>query len=151
MEAAALLAALRGTKGVGEASVTAPSGAMARVAIEAGDTGETVRVEVSCGEVLDATVLRSYCIGAAHMGLGWVRSEALAVDPAGEVLDLTIRSFGILRARDMPKVEVDIVEGSGTPVNGSDAVMAAVAAAAWLGDGLAPRWPTARGKSGVSR
>jgi xanthine dehydrogenase small subunit len=148
MEAAVLLAGLGGTKGVGESSVTSPSGATARVVVEPAASGEMVRVEVSCGEVLDATVLRSYCIGAAHMGLGWVRSEGLAVDPMGEVQDLTIRSFGILRARDMPKVEVDIIEGSGPPVNGSDAVMAAVAAAVWLGGGLAPRWPTARGKNG---
>jgi len=30
------------------------------------------------------------------------------------------------------------------PVNGSDAVFAAAAAAAWLADDLAPRWPTRR-------
>ncbi len=47
-------------------------------------------------------MLRSYCIGAAHMALGWVRSEGLAVDADGVPLDLTIRSFGILRAVDMP-------------------------------------------------
>ena len=45
-------------------------------------------------------MLRSYCIGAAHMALGWVRSEGIAVDPDGLPLDLTIRSFGILRAQD---------------------------------------------------
>ncbi len=32
------------------------------------------------GAPLDAVVLRSYCIGAAHMALGWVRSEGIAVD-----------------------------------------------------------------------
>ena len=40
---------------------------------------------------LDEVVLRSYCIGAAHMALGWVASEGLAVDADGEPLDLTIR------------------------------------------------------------
>ena len=54
-------------------------------------------------------VLRSYVIGAAHMALGWVTSEGLAVDDDGEVGDLTIRSFGILRAADMPSVEVDLI------------------------------------------
>ncbi len=39
--------------------------------------------------------------------LGWVTSEGLAVDEAGEVHDLTIRSFGILRAKDMPRVVVE--------------------------------------------
>ena len=33
------------------------------------------------------------------------------------------------------------------PVNGSDAVFAATAAAAWLADGLAPRWPTRRSRT----
>ena len=54
---------------------------------------------------LDEVVLRSYCIGAAHMALGWVTSEGLAVDDDGDVIDLTIRSFGILRAADMPPVD----------------------------------------------
>ena len=36
---------------------------------------------------------------------GWVLTESIAVDPdTGEVHDLTIRSFGIIRARDMPPV-----------------------------------------------
>jgi CO/xanthine dehydrogenase Mo-binding subunit len=100
---------------------------------------------VECGEVLDATVLRSYCIGAAHMALGWVSAEGIAVDEEGVVHDLTIRSFGILRAVDMPHVEVSIVDGTGPAVNGSDAVFAAVAAAAWRSAGHPPRWPLVRG------
>ena len=55
-----------------------------------------VRVTVSCGDALDEVVLRSYCIGAAHMALGWVASEGLAVDEAGEVLDeVVLRSYCI--------------------------------------------------------
>ena len=67
-------------------------------------TDDGVHVRVRCGEPLDEVVLRSYCIGAAHMALGWVRSEGLAVGVDGAPLDLTIRSFGILRAVDMPPV-----------------------------------------------
>src|SRR5690606_31760914 len=79
----------------------------------------------------------------AHMALGWVTSEGLAVDDEGRVHDLTIRSFGILRAVDMPPVEVALDRAaSGPPVNGSDAVFAAVAAAAWLAQGAPPAWPT---------
>ena len=88
-------------------------------------------------------MLRSYCIGAAHMALGWVCSEGLAVDDEGEVHDLTIRSFGILRAADMPAVDVEIEPSTATPVNGSDAVFAAVAAAALAATRAALRsWPT---------
>ena len=97
---------------------------------------------MSCGEPLDEVVLRSYCVGAAHMALGWVCSEGLAVDGTGEVHDLTIRSFGVLRAVDTPPIDVTIEPSDGPPVNGSDAVFAAVAAAAWLAQGCPPAWPT---------
>ena len=138
VEAAVLLAGLRGDR---RATVTSPAGATASASIEDG----RIAVEVTCGEVLDEVVLRSYCIGAAHMGLSWVRSEGVVVDDEGTVHDLTVRSFGVLRAKDMPPVEVTISPGEGPPVNGSDAVFAAVAAAAWIEDGLPPRWPTRAG------
>jgi CO/xanthine dehydrogenase Mo-binding subunit len=105
-------------------------------------------VTVEAGAALDEVVLRSYCIGATHQAVGWVRSEAVAVDTDGDVRDLTLRSFGILGAGDMPPVSVRIGEGDGPPVNGSDAVFAAVAAATWLADGLVARWPTGRGAHG---
>ncbi|HZT67117.1 MAG TPA: 2Fe-2S iron-sulfur cluster-binding protein [Acidimicrobiales bacterium] len=145
-EAAVLLAAVgaraAGTAG-GPATVRSPTGAQATAVLGP----EAIRIRVSCGDPLDEVVLRSYCVGAAHMALGWVRSEALAVDAEGAPHDLTVRSFGILRAREMPPVEVEIVAGDGPPVNGSDAVFAAVAAAAWLADGLPPRWPTDKGRA----
>jgi CO/xanthine dehydrogenase Mo-binding subunit len=100
---------------------------------------------VSCGEVLDAVVLRSYCIGAAHQALGWVRTEGIAVDELGEPHDLTIRSFGVLRAADTPRIEVELDGAArGPAVNGSDAVFAAVAAAAWRAEGFPPQWPCRR-------
>jgi hypothetical protein len=106
----------------------------------------SVDLEVSAGAVLDSVVLRSYAIGAAHQALGWVGSEGIAVDAEGNVRDLTVRSFGILQSRAMPPVDVRVdIGATGTPVNGSDAVFAAVAAARWLADGLAPAWPTERG------
>jgi aerobic-type carbon monoxide dehydrogenase small subunit (CoxS/CutS family) len=135
-EAAVLLGAVSG-----DPVVRAPDGARAEAELR--DDGSLL-VRVSCGLPLDEVVLRSYCVGAAHMGLGWVRSEGIGVDAEGEVHDLTIRSFGILRARDMPAVEVDIDDDGGPPVNGSDAVFAAVALAAWRADGLTQDWPTQR-------
>jgi hypothetical protein len=122
--------------------VVSPDGAVATAHIDRDASGtEVVSITVRCGEVLDETVLRSYCIGAAHMALGWVRSEGLTVDRDGEPLDLTIRSFGILRAVDTPEVVVRVESSEEPPVNGSDAVFAAVAAAAWRAAGFAPRWP----------
>ncbi|MGQ0433413.1 MAG: hypothetical protein ACT452_13505, partial [Microthrixaceae bacterium] len=119
--------------------VTDPrTGAVAEVEIVDG----TVRVRVQAGEVLDEVVLRSYCIGAAHMALSRMSSEGVAVDERGTVHDLTIRSFGILRAVDTPPIEVELSPGGGPAIRGSDAVFAAVAAAAWLHAGCPPDWPT---------
>jgi aerobic-type carbon monoxide dehydrogenase small subunit (CoxS/CutS family) len=115
--------------------VAAPSGALAGARVECDDAGRITRVQVrvAAGDPLDPVVLRSYAIGAAHMALGWVLTEGLAVDPeTGEIHDLTIRSFGILRAKDTPPIDVEIVDDPGDALaHASDAVFAAVAAAAW--------------------
>lgn len=136
-EAAVLVAGARG----GPAVVRSPEGSEAEASIGA----DGIRVRASCGEVLDWVVLRSYCIGAAHMALSWITSEGLAVDADGTVLDLTVRSFGVLRALDMPAVHVELDEGTGPAVNGSDAVFAAVAAAVWIDQGCPHDLPAHRG------
>jgi aerobic-type carbon monoxide dehydrogenase small subunit (CoxS/CutS family) len=149
--------------GGGDGVVVAPWGAWAAARVST----DGVHVRVGCGEVLDEVALRSYCVGAAHQALGWVTSEGLAVGPDGTVLDLTIRSFGILRAADTPAVHVELAAPGEPPpgpaappppgarrpprrpppveaVNGSDAVFAAVAGAVWAARGRPPRWPTER-------
>ncbi|MFN0089551.1 MAG: 2Fe-2S iron-sulfur cluster-binding protein [Acidimicrobiales bacterium] len=135
-EAAALAAAARGV-----AEVVSPAGARASAAVGADGS---LRVRVACGEPLDEVVLRSYCVGAAHMAASWVTSEALAVSAEGEVEDLTVRSFGVLRALDTPPIEVEIEPSAAAVVNGGDAVFAAVAAAVWAHQGFPPVWPTRR-------
>ncbi len=136
-EGAVLAAVLQSSAGA-PVVVSAPGGGRARAEI-AGDGA--VRLVVRAGDPLDETVLRSYCVGATHQALGWVRREGVALDEAGQVVDRTIRSFGILTAREMPPVEVEVEASSAEPTNASDAVFAAVAAAAWRAGGLLPRWP----------
>jgi aerobic-type carbon monoxide dehydrogenase small subunit (CoxS/CutS family) len=133
-----------GASGRARVTVRSPDGAVARAEVVLGAEGAGTRagVAVSCGDPLDEVVLRSYCVGAAHMALGWVCSEGVAVDGVGEVHDLTIRSFGVLRAIDTPPVDVAIERSDDPPVNGSDAVFASVAAATWLAQGCPPAWPT---------
>lgn len=129
------------------------SGAIAGARVRCDERGVIagVDVRVAAGDPLDAVVLRSYVIGAAHMALGWVLTEGLAVDAdTGEIHDLTIRSFGILRARDTPPIHVEIVDDPGEPRGrASDAVFAAVAAATWNAmsdaDGARPEAFPARG------
>jgi aerobic-type carbon monoxide dehydrogenase small subunit (CoxS/CutS family) len=115
--------------------VRVESGAFASAFVEAeGSTVKRVVVQVGAGDPLDDVVLRSYAIGAAHMALGWVLSEGLTVDPvSGDVHDLTIRSFSVLRAAQTPPIDVEIVERAGPPLaRASDAVFAAVASSTWL-------------------
>jgi xanthine dehydrogenase small subunit len=145
-EAAVLLAAAAGPP----VQVVSPSGARARASVDVDSAGlpTAVSVQLACGDPLDEVVLRSYATGAAHMALGWVCSEAIAVDSIGVPQDLTIRSFGILRARDTPPIDVTIdrVGAEQPAVNGSDAVFAAVAAATWIAQDLPQDWPTRRGR-----
>jgi xanthine dehydrogenase small subunit len=151
-EAAVLLEAARAVRegrvpssagGSGEASVRLPGCGRATAAVALDGRGWPARVSllVDCGDPLDHVVVRSYCVGAAHMALGWVCSEGIAVGEDGMPEDLTIRSFGILRARETPPIEVELVGRPGPPLRCSDSAFAAVAAAAWIALGLPPRWP----------
>ena len=133
VEAVALLALARGTA----ERVHSPDGGWAEATVD--DDGISVRI--GAGEVLDEIVLRSYCIGAAHMGYSLVTSEALTVDTAGVAQDLTVRSFGVLRAADTPRIDIEIADADGPAVNASDAVFAAVAAATALHRGTTG-WPS---------
>lgn len=119
-----------------DVTVVAPSGARARAHVDVdGTTGgiTAVHIDVAAGDPLDEVVLRSYAVGAAHMALGWVLTESIAVDPhTGEVHDLTIRSFDIVRPKNMPPVHVTVLrDGAPARARSSDAVFAAVAAATW--------------------
>ena len=80
-----------------------------------------------------------------HFGITYrPDDEVIVTVGVSEALDLTIRSFGVLRAADTPAIEVRVVQSAAAPLNGSDAVFAAVAAAAWRHDGFPARWPTMR-------
>jgi hypothetical protein len=147
LSVAARFAASTGGEGLCDVpvDVTGPTGGRATATCRADGS---IGIVVDAGPSLDEVVLRSYCIGAAHQALGLVRSEGIAVDDEGAVHDLTIRSFGILQARAMPRIDVTFDPHGDRPVNGTDAVFAAVAAARWLADGLPPTWPTDRSSGG---
>ncbi|HET9689614.1 MAG TPA: 2Fe-2S iron-sulfur cluster-binding protein [Acidimicrobiales bacterium] len=153
-EAAVLLAGAAAARRVGGGTAGAPrtgtarvtdprSGGRADATVHLG-AAPRIHVAVDSGDPLDEVVLRSYVTGAAHMALGWVTSEGLSVGDDGVPDDLTVRSWGVLRARDTPHVTVEITGAGRPPVAVSDAAFAAVAAATWLALGLPPAWPTTR-------
>ncbi|MDQ1382724.1 MAG: hypothetical protein QOG65_103 [Actinomycetota bacterium] len=130
-----------------DVEVVTPTGARASATVTV-DNGKVTRVDITlaAGDPLDEVVLRSYAIGAAHMALGWVTSEGLAVDAeTGEIHDLTIRSFGVLRASETPPINVTIA-GDAAPARAraTDAVFAAVAASAWNALGRPTTFPAPR-------
>jgi aerobic-type carbon monoxide dehydrogenase small subunit (CoxS/CutS family) len=130
-----------------DVDVLAPSGARASASVEVErDRVARVAVSIAAGDPLDEIVLRSYAIGAAHMAIGWVTSEGLAVDAeTGEVHDLTIRSFGVLRPAEMPPVTVTVVDDPAPPrARSTDAVFAVVAAATWNALGRPGTFPAHR-------
>jgi xanthine dehydrogenase small subunit len=127
--------------------VTSPEGARAEAWW---DSHGHLQLRVDCGvdpaDPGEMLVLRSYCMGAVHMALGWVQSEGIAVDDQGQPRDLTLRSLGIATSAQMPQVHLEVVDhgirAQGPPaVNGSDAVFAVAAAAFWRRSQWAPRWP----------
>lgn len=132
--------------GTATAAVASPEGATAQAKVDLDGRGwpRLVWLEVDAGEPLSEVTLRSYLVGAAHMALGWVLSEGIAVGDDGVPEDLTIRSFGVLRARDTPPVEVRVRPSREEPKRASDAAFAAVAAATWVALGLPARWPARR-------
>jgi xanthine dehydrogenase small subunit len=124
--------------------VVSPEGATASARFdEEGDLWLTLDCGADPDDAGEMTVLRSYCMGAVHMALGWVHSEGIAVDEQGEPRDLTLRSLGIPGSTEMPVVHLEVIgsDPAALPVNGSDAVFAAVAAALWRRSEWAPRWP----------
>lgn len=48
--------------------------------------------------------------GAVHMGLGYALSEEFPTDEEGRPTHMTLRSLGILRAKDVPLIEPLLVE-----------------------------------------
>ena len=149
MAARAVVSAAPVPPGTGAADIEIPGGGRVRAELQLSDrTRGTLALDVWAGEPLCAVTLRSYALGAAHQALGLVWSEGIAVDEGGEPVDLTIRSFGILAAIDMPEVAVRVHPEDRWPVNGSDAAFVATMAAAHVAErgtgARADRWPTRR-------
>jgi xanthine dehydrogenase molybdenum-binding subunit len=48
--------------------------------------------------------------GSIHMGLGYALSEEFPNDELGRPTNMTFRSLGIIRPKDMPEVDVILLE-----------------------------------------
>src|SRR5262249_8298983 len=61
------------------------------------------------GRAVNPALCRGQIEGSIHMGLGYALSEELPCKD-GMPVNRTMRGLGVLRARHMPEVEVDLVE-----------------------------------------
>ena len=62
------------------------------------------------GRVVNPTLCAGQIEGAVHMGLGYALTEEFPADADGRPLITTLRGLGIIRAKDVPAIDVQIVE-----------------------------------------
>lgn len=75
------------------------SGAIQKV-VAAHDVGRAVNPMLCIGQIE----------GAVHMGLGYALTEDFPADGDGRPQNMTLRSLGIFRAKDVPDIEVLLIE-----------------------------------------
>jgi xanthine dehydrogenase molybdenum-binding subunit len=62
------------------------------------------------GRAINPTLCEGQIEGAVHMGLGYALTEDFPTDERAMPTNMTLRSLGILRAKDIPEIEVILVE-----------------------------------------
>jgi xanthine dehydrogenase molybdenum-binding subunit len=62
------------------------------------------------GRAVNPMLCEGQIEGAVHMGLGYALSEDFPADETGRPTNMTLRSLGILRAKDVPRIEPILVE-----------------------------------------
>jgi aldehyde oxidoreductase len=62
------------------------------------------------GRAVNPTLCEGQIEGAVHMGLGYALSEDFPANELGMPTNMTLRSLGILRPKDVPAIEVELLE-----------------------------------------
>ena len=96
------------------------------------------------GKAVNPLLCEGQIEGSVHMGLGYAMTEGFPCDENGKPLNETLRSLSIIRPKDMPPVDVILVESAepnspygikGVGEIGLVPTAGAVAAAMWSHDG----------------
>ena len=87
-------------------------GYAAQVVITDPNSGKIEKVIAAhdVGRAINPKLVEGQIEGAVHMGLGYALTEEFPTDDLAQPTKSTLRSLGILRAKDMPPVEAIIVE-----------------------------------------
>lgn len=102
-----------GTPGVENPVIHSTFGYAAQLVIIDRDSEKIERVVAAhdVGRAVNPQLCEGQIEGSVHMGLGYALSEDFPTDPTtGFPLNMTLRSLAILRAKDVPPIEVHLVE-----------------------------------------
>jgi xanthine dehydrogenase molybdenum-binding subunit len=102
-----------GTPGVEHPVIHSTFGYAAQVVVVDKSTGELVRVLAAhdVGRAVNPMLCEGQIEGAVHMGLGYALTEQFPADPdTGFPTFSTLRQLGILRPKDVPPIDVVLVE-----------------------------------------
>jgi xanthine dehydrogenase molybdenum-binding subunit len=104
-----------GEPGVENPIIHSTFGYAAQLVIVDRETGKIEHVVAAhdVGRAVNPQLCEGQIEGSVHMGLGYALSEDFPSDPeTGFPTNKTLRSLGILRAKDVPKISVQLVESA---------------------------------------
>ncbi len=80
------------------------------IADKTNGTIEKVIAAHDVGRVVNPTMCEGQIEGSVHMGLGYALSEDFPCDAEGRPTNMTLRSLEIIRPKDLPEIEVILIE-----------------------------------------
>jgi CO/xanthine dehydrogenase Mo-binding subunit len=100
------------TEGVEHPIIHSAFGYAAQLVVIDRHSGRIERVVAAhdVGRAINPLLCEGQIEGAVHMGLGYALSEDFPADADGRPTSMTLRSLGILRAKDVPPIDVILVE-----------------------------------------
>ena len=93
-------------------TIHAAFGFAAQIVIADRETGAIEKVVAihDVGKAVNPRLCEGQIEGSVHMGLGYALTEDFPSDERGFPTNMTLRSLGILRPKDVPPIEVELVE-----------------------------------------
>ena len=93
-------------------TIHAAFGYAAQVVVADRETGAIEKVIAihDVGKAVNPLLCEGQIEGSVHMGLGYALTEQFPSDERGYPTNMTLRSLGILRPKDVPPIEVELVE-----------------------------------------
>jgi xanthine dehydrogenase molybdenum-binding subunit len=97
---------------VDQPTIHSAFGYAAQMVVVDRDTGDIERVVAAhdVGRAVNPLLCEGQVVGAVHMGLGYALSEDFPTDADARPTAMTLRQLGILRAKDVPPIDVMLVE-----------------------------------------